>query len=95
MPQEVIDDLTAGGTFIDVLARAGFGVGHTLKEYPTLQCLAFKEILEEYNEDFLKIIAPFVSAGSYIELRDMEGDKYRWVFNDFTCKRIYPDLIWN
>ena len=54
LPQEIIDDLTAGGTFIKVLTRAGFGVGHTSGECATLQGFVFKEVLGEYNEDFLK-----------------------------------------
>ena len=94
LPQEVIADLTAGGTFKKVLTRAGFGVGHTSGEDTTLQGFIFKEVLGEYNEDFLKIIAPFVMSCSYIELRDMFGDRYRWLFDGSTCKKIFPKLLW-
>lgn len=90
LPQEIIDDLTAGGTFIKVLTRAGFGVGHTSGEYATLQGFVFKEVLGEYNEDFLNIIAPYVLPDSYIEI----DEEYRWKFDGFTCRKIYPKLVW-
>jgi len=95
LPQEVINDLTAGGTFIKALTRAGFGVGHTSGEYATLQCFVFKEVLGEYNEDVLKTIAPFVSPNSYIEIEAKYGLPYRWKFDGATCKKIYPKLTWD
>lgn len=94
LPQEVIADLTAGGTFKKVLTRAGFGIGQTSGENTVLQGFIFKEVLGEYNEDFLKIIAPFVMSGSYIELRDMFGNLYRWKFDGSTCKKIHQKIVW-
>lgn len=89
LPQEIIDDLTAGGTFIKVLTRAGFGVGRTSGKDTVLEGFIFKEVLGKYNEDFLKTIAPFVTANSYIEI----NEEYRWKFDGFTCRKIYPKLV--
>ena len=83
LPQEIIDDLTAGGTFIKVLTRAGFGVGRTSGKDTVLEGFIFKEVLGKYNEDFLKTIAPFVTANSYIEI----NDTYKWYFDGATCKK--------
>lgn len=95
LQQEVIEDLTAEGTFNKVLTRAGFGIGRTSEEGATLQGFVFKEILGEYNEDFLNIIAPYVSPNSYIEIEAKYGLPYRWKFDGATCKKIYPKLIWD
>ena len=66
LPQDVIDYLTEDGTFEGVLTRGGFSIySNPYFEDTEIEGLSFKEVLGEYNEDFLKIIAPFVPPDFY------------------------------
>jgi len=51
---------------------------------------------EKLGDDalFFRTIAPFVKAGSYIEMTDDEGDRWRWVFDGKTCKEVQADIVW-
>lgn len=95
LPQDVIDYLTEDGTFEGVLTKGGFSTySNPYFEDTEIECLAFKEILGEYNEDFLKTIAPFVPADSYIEIETKDDFLYRWKFDGYTCKKIHQKMIW-
>ncbi len=95
LPQDVIDYLTEDGTFEGVLTRGGFSVySNPYFEDTEIEGLSFKEVLGEYNEDFLKIIAPFVPADSYIEIETKDNLLYRWKFDGSTCKKIYQKIVW-
>ena len=89
LPQEVIDYLTAEGTFTKLLNRAGFEIGYD----SGLSALLFKGVLGKYIEDFLNIIAPYVYKNSYIEIKEA-GSKYRWKFDGSTCKKIHQKIVW-
>ena len=39
-------------------------------------------------------IAPYVEAGSYIEMYGEDGDKWRYVFDGKTVKEVYPKVEW-
>lgn len=95
LPQDVIDYLTEDGTFEGVLTRGGFSTySNPYFEDTEIECLAFKEVLGEYNEDFLKTIAPFVPPDSYIEIETKDDLLYRWKFDGSTCKKIYQKIVW-
>ena len=50
---------------------------------------------EVCNEELLfTIIAPYVRAGSYIEMVGEEHEMWRWVFNGQTFKETYPTISW-
>jgi len=46
---------------------------------------------EEY---ILNAIAPFVKAGSYIEMYGEDGNIWRWAFNGEKCEEIHPTITW-
>lgn len=46
------------------------------------------------EDDFLKLIAPFVVAGSYIEMLDEYGTQWRYVFDGESMKVKYPKIVW-
>lgn len=95
LSQDVIDYLTEDGTFEGVLIRGGFSTySNPYFEDTEIECLSFKEILGEYNEDFLKTIAPFVPADSYIEIETKDDFLYRWKFDGSTCKKIHQKIVW-
>lgn len=39
-------------------------------------------------------IAPFVEAGSFIEMSGEDGNLWRWVFDGKECKEVYPTVTW-
>jgi hypothetical protein len=39
-------------------------------------------------------IAPFVEAGSFIEMSGEDGNLWRWMFDGTTCKEVYPTVTW-
>jgi hypothetical protein len=39
-------------------------------------------------------IAPFVKAGSYIQMTSDHGGPWRWVFNGKTCKEKHAKVKW-
>lgn len=46
------------------------------------------------EEGFLKAIAPYVEAGSYIEMSGEEGEIWRWVFDGHNCEEVTAGLDW-
>ncbi|MFX8696332.1 hypothetical protein ABTM58_19800, partial [Acinetobacter baumannii] len=42
------------------------------------------------EEEFLKLLAPFVVAGSYIEMTGEDGAQWRYVFDGESVKKKYP-----
>ena len=46
------------------------------------------------EKKFLKVIAPYVDPGSYIEMCGEDGCMWRWTFNDNTCYELSPEIIW-
>lgn len=47
------------------------------------------------DEDrIFKTIAPYVSAGSFLEMTGEDGDLWRWVFDGKMCRRIRPTIGW-
>lgn len=44
--------------------------------------------------DMLKVIAPYVENGSYIEMQGEEGELWRWVFNDGNCREVNSRIVW-
>lgn len=39
-------------------------------------------------------IAPFVEAGSYIEMQGEDGAMWRWVFDGKTCEEVQAKVVW-
>jgi len=46
------------------------------------------------DELLFQTIAPFVEAGSYIEILGEEGEMWRWAFDDKECTELSPTIIW-
>jgi hypothetical protein len=42
-----------------------------------------------------KAIAPFVAAGSYIEMQGEDDCLWRWVFDGKTCTEKYANISWD
>ena len=40
------------------------------------------------------ILAPFVDAGSYIEMYDGKANRWRYAFNGITMKKIMPTIVY-
>lgn len=51
---------------------------------------------EKLGSDFeiFKILAPFVTADSFLEFRGEDGDHWRWAFDGRQCHEIRPQLLW-
>ena len=48
-----------------------------------------------HDEDTMfQAIAPYVKDGSYIEMGGEDGDLWRWIFKDGTCKEIHAIITW-
>ena len=46
------------------------------------------------DEDILfRAIAPFVEAGSFIEMRGEDGCRWRWLFHKGELHEIYPEIV--
>ena len=39
-------------------------------------------------------IAPYVDAGSFIEMVGEDGAKWRWCFDGKTCEEVYAETVW-
>lgn len=46
------------------------------------------------DEFFFQEIAPWVKAGSYVEMLGEDGGRWRWVFNDGKCKEKKAKIVW-
>lgn len=46
------------------------------------------------DEVLFQTIAPFVKAGSYIEMDGDENCLWRWVFDGKRCQEVTPQIIW-
>lgn len=46
------------------------------------------------DEILFKAIAPFVEAGSYIQMRGEQDDMWRWCFDGTKCVEKYPEIEW-
>jgi len=45
--------------------------------------------------ELFKAIAPYVDAGSYIEiLAPSYNEMWRWVFDGKTCREVRPKIVW-
>lgn len=44
--------------------------------------------------ELFKAIAPFVEAGSFLEMSGEDGGRWRWVFDGKTCKEVYAKMTW-
>lgn len=42
------------------------------------------------DEEVLGVLAPFVTAGSYVQMLGEDGTLWRWVFHAGTCTESYP-----
>ena len=51
---------------------------------------------EKLGDDIILFcaIAPFVNAGSFIEMHGEEGFMWRWVFDGKECHEIEPTVTW-
>jgi hypothetical protein len=47
------------------------------------------------EEEMFNVIAPFVKAGSYIEMQGEDGARWRWVFDGETCKEKNAEISWD
>ncbi len=45
--------------------------------------------------ELFKVIAPFVEAGSFLEMRGEDGTMWRWNFNGTECKEQYARVEWD
>jgi len=47
------------------------------------------------EDEMFEKIAPFVRDGSFIEMRDEDGEMWRWVFFGGKAREIVPKIIWD
>lgn len=47
-----------------------------------------------HEQTIFNLIAPYVKAGSYIELHGEDGDIFRYVFDGTQCKEVKPIITW-
>ena len=48
----------------------------------------------DHTHEFLQSIAPYVEAGSWIEMVEL-NDSFRWYFNGTDLTIIEPQIVWN
>ena len=46
------------------------------------------------EDEMFQEIAPFILSGSFIEMRGADGQQWRQVFRDGTCKRVKAEISW-
>ena len=46
------------------------------------------------DEALFNAIAPYVTAGSFIEMQGEDASIWRWVFDDGTCVEKSPSIYW-
>ncbi|MBD3262525.1 MAG: hypothetical protein GF334_12805 [Candidatus Altiarchaeales archaeon] len=51
---------------------------------------------EKLGDDdlFFQMMAPFVEAGSFIEMRGEDESMWRWNFDGTSCSQVDPDVSW-
>jgi hypothetical protein len=47
------------------------------------------------DEDFFRIIAPFVQDDSFIHMVGEEGEQWKWIFKDGKLVTKEPKLVWD
>lgn len=47
------------------------------------------------DDKLFKAIAPYVDAGSYIEMVGEDFVRWRWSFKNGECHKILPTLVWS
>lgn len=63
--------------------------------FPTTQWLEFHgEKLRDSALEALRAIAPFVAAGSYVEMMGEDNAMWRWVFDGVTVHELRPTITW-
>jgi hypothetical protein len=73
-----------------------WGYAPTLDK-PSGDIIALQLEAEKLDEEveLFKAIAPYVDAGSYIEiLAPSYNEMWRWVFDGKTCREIRPKIVW-
>jgi hypothetical protein len=52
---------------------------------------------EKYGDDpkLFDALAPFVEAGSYIEMLGEDGGRWRWIFDGHTCIEKQATITWD
>lgn len=93
--QKYCDDFEDMNSLTEVFANFGFSAeadAHGIGELG--YCFSpEKDTLDLIN--FIEAIAPFVKAGSYIEMAGTEGAAWRWVFDGKKVSGSFPvDFIW-
>jgi len=47
------------------------------------------------EEDMFGALAPFVEAGSWIEMVGEDNCLWRWTFDGEKCHETYPEIVWD
>jgi hypothetical protein len=70
--------------------------GWTLDESEEGDIVGITFSSEKAGDDhvLLQAIAPFVEAGSYIEMHGEEGTRWRWIFDGVMCVEKTPKISW-
>jgi hypothetical protein len=81
------DVLDCWGWQIESDAKQDDGPGHIIGIRFTSEKIGDEDAL-------FGALAPFVDAGSYIEMSGEDGDRWRWVFDSATCTMVRPKVTW-
>lgn len=52
------------------------------------------ENYHDEDDEIMDMLAPYVAAGSYIQMQGDEGELWRWVFDGLEVRKITPTITW-
>jgi hypothetical protein len=60
-----------------------------------IEAISFEGQKSGYELELFQAIAPFVKAGSFIEMSGEDGAIWRYQFDGTICFENYPKIIWD
>jgi len=87
--------LKASRTLGQALEELGWDPSYRSDEDDTIIQLRFSREKLGDEDTWLKVIAPYVEAGSYIEVLGEERERWRWVFDGESMREVRARVIWD
>jgi hypothetical protein len=83
-------------TFKEAMKECRWDIGTTLKYPVSGQVIQISFNGEKLGDDesVLNVIAPYVEAGSYIEMSGEDDNHWRWEFDGSSCTQKYGEVTY-
>lgn len=85
------EDFSGYTSLVTFLEDVGFQDTWVVNDHIELGCYDDKTGQEDV---FLRFLAPFITAGSYIDWRGEEGEIFRWEFDGEKMAELDGKVVW-